>query len=128
MVVPKPLNRPMRFATQVHVNSLFWVSSLSEAEAGVTRRILEDLTPFFDRIGLPYQCLCPLTARSFTEFLGALARQTSQGSRPILHLDLHGSVNGGIRISASGETVSWPHLLEMLRTINIASGNNLCVI
>jgi hypothetical protein len=50
------------------------------------------------------------------------------GLRPIVHLDTHGNAENGIKIIASGEYVLWPDLVDRFRKINIATGNNLCVI
>lgn len=45
-----------------------------------------------------------------------------------MHLDTHGNAENGIKITASGEYVLWPDLVDRFRKINIATGNNLCVI
>jgi hypothetical protein len=34
----------------------------------------------------------------------------------------------GVKLAASGEFVSWPDLVASLRKINVATGNNLCVV
>jgi hypothetical protein len=110
------------------VNSLFWITSLEPNQHGVTQRIRGDLMPYLDRIGVHHQTLEPQTANHLLAMLDQIARNADAGLRPILHLDTHGDVKHGIKVAASGEFVSWPNLLASLRAINVATGNNLCVV
>lgn len=41
---------------------------------------------------------------------------------------MHGDLSRGVRLAASGEFLSWPDLVAGLRKINVATGNNLCVV
>jgi hypothetical protein len=55
-------------------------------------------------------------------------RNGARRQEAFLHLDMHGSVEKGVEIAASKEFVPWSLLVPKLRTINQASGNNLCVV
>jgi hypothetical protein len=68
-----------------------------------------------------------LSACSFNP-LGQIAQQASGGLRPIIHFDTHGSAVAGIHIAASNQNVMWAQLVEWLRPINIATGNNLGIV
>ncbi len=116
------------FSTTLTVNSLFWFTSLEPNEQGVTRRIQEDLMPYLDTIGLHYRAYEPRTADQLLRQLNQIAKEASGGRRPILHFDMHGDLLRGVELAASGEFVSWPDLVASLRKINVATGNNLCVV
>jgi hypothetical protein len=116
------------FTSVVHVNSLFWITSLDLGEQGPTRRILEDLEPYLSSAELPFQIFEPKKAAEFLAGLDLIAKAAQEGMRPMLHLDAHGSQKQGIQIAASGEFVPWETALQKLRAINIATGNNLCVV
>lgn len=52
----------------------------------------------------------------------------SFGAKPIIHLDTHGLDDKGIFIDATKEFVAWSNLYALFRTINIKTGNNLCIV
>ena len=83
--------------------------------------------PYFDNIGLPHQSCEPQTADQLLEMLDQIARKAGAGLRPILHFDTHGDATHGIKLT-SGAFVPWPDLVVRLRAINVATGNNLCVV
>jgi hypothetical protein len=116
------------FSSTLTVNSLFWFTSLGPTQQGLTRRILEDLMPYLDSIGLSHQTYGPQTADQLRGMLNEIARKAAAGLRPVLHFDTHGNATHGIKLDASGEFVSWPDLVVSLRAINVATRNNLCVI
>lgn len=116
------------FSTTLAVNSLFWITSLRPTEHGVTRRIQEDLLPYLDSIGLHHHTFQPQTATELLAILSDIAQQANVGLRPILHFDTHGDLAQGLRLAASGEFISWSVLIFHLRAINVATGNNLCVV
>jgi len=118
----------LTFSSDFEVDSLFCFTSLPPAAEGVTRRIHEDLRPHLDGIGVFHQTFEPRTAEQLLGMLSLIAEEAGAGSRPILHFDMHGDASRGIEIAPSGEFVSWPELVESLRTINVAAANNLCVV
>lgn len=112
----------------VMINSVFWIRCLPEAEAGPTRRIIEDVEPavtggemaFFERTANE-----PADVVAILEEIATLA---AAGLKPIIHFDGHGSVNDGLQIGNSGKSIGWKVLTQHLRRINILTGNNLvCV-
>ena len=116
------------FSSTLTIDSLFWFTSLEPDEQGVTRRIQEDLIPYLDSIDLRYKAFEPKTAAQLLGILNQIASKATAGLRPILHFDTHGNIEDGIRLSGSGEFVSWPDLVASFRAINVATGNNLCVV
>ena len=48
--------------------------------------------------------------------------------RPILFIDAHGANGNGICIDPAKEIIGWDKLVELLRPINVATENNLCVV
>lgn len=116
------------FTSTLHVNALFWISSLKPGEEGTTRRVTEDLAPFFNSIGLPYQRFTPESASDLDAILNSIAHAATKGMCPIVHFDTHGAERLGLYVAASGEYISWDQLIRRLRTINIATKNNLCVV
>ena len=109
------------FSSTLTVNSLFWFTSLGPTQQGLTRRILEDLMPYLDSIGLSHQTYGPQTADQLRGMLNEIARKAAAGLRPVLHFDTHGNATHGIKLDASGEFVSWPDLVVTLRAINVAT-------
>jgi hypothetical protein len=118
----------LEFSTVAVVNSLFWIMSLEHGEKGTTRRIHEDLLPYLASIKLPFQKFEPKSARDLLDYLDSIAAAASVGMRPIVHFDTHGTAKDGLFISASAEFVAWGDLIAKLRTINVITQNNLCVV
>jgi hypothetical protein len=59
------------------------------------------------------------------EYIEAFARS---GARPMIHFDTHGDQEEGLIVAGSEECIPWEELGDCLRKVNIATGNNLCVI
>jgi hypothetical protein len=116
------------FQSVANVNVLIWITSLNSNHEGSTRRVLDDLEPFFARIGLPFEKFDPKSAAEFLAILDALVLKASEGWKPVVHIDTHGAQDAGIAIAASGEFVSWAAICERFRAINTAAENNLCVV
>ncbi len=49
-----------------------------------------------------------------------------EGLKPIIHLEMHGNTEG--LVLSSGEYIGWMEVLASLRTINVASKNNLILV
>lgn len=111
------------------VNSVLWFTSLRQEERGVTRRILDDLLPYLEGIGIHRQVFEVGTAGQFLATLDALAGETGPGMiQPILHFDMHGSAGKGFKIAATGEDVPWDAVAARLSAVNATLGNNLFVV
>src|SRR5690349_19833508 len=100
------------------VNSIFWLRSLADSELGPTRRALEDIQPFFEKLGLPFQLR---DARTAAELYFALDSLAAQGIKPILQLDMHGTKEGLV-LAGSGELAPWAEVVPRFRAINVTSG------
>ncbi|MGS4991011.1 hypothetical protein ACVDG9_23805 [Roseibium sp. RP-7] len=112
----------------LETNSIVWIHSLPENEMGPTRRILEDLEGLSIADGFQ---LIEHSAENRTEFesvLSKLAADATNGLRPILHVDAHGTADEGLLFAPSGDRMSWTEVIELLRVLNVATANNLtCV-
>ena len=106
----------------------FGLGSLEEHEQGTTRRVIEDLEPYLSSIELPFVFVEPKTKAELLAGLASIAKRATEGLRPIIHIDTHGSERDGIYITASKELVSWQVLVDEFRKINAATENNLCVV
>ena len=118
----------MHFTPRLSVNSLFWLTSLREDEKGVTRRVWEDLPGVFAVEGLPAEMIEITSAIELHSALTELVRLANLGAKPMIHFDCHGSLERGLWLAASDEYMSWSELISLLRDINQACGNNLCVV
>ena len=117
----------MEFLVKSKFNSIQWITSLKPFERGATVRVLEDLQTVCAGRGLPLEVHYPKTADAFLALLHRMAEDADAGMTPLLHLDMHGSKDGGLAIEATGESITWLILADALRQINAASRNNLCV-
>ncbi|MGB6537114.1 MAG: hypothetical protein WBF58_14255 [Xanthobacteraceae bacterium] len=118
----------LHLSSGLTVNSLLWISSLEPSDRGTTDRVHDDLQPYLVSIGLPFHAVEPKSASELLAGLDAIAKRARDGLRPIIHFDTHGSKRDGLCIAASREFVPWQKLVEVLRPINVATGNNLCVV
>jgi hypothetical protein len=111
------------------INSLIWFSALRPGEEGMTKRVLEDVEPTFRSRGLIFERYEVTSIAAFGDALAKVrAAASTNGLRPMIHIDMHGSAELGLEISAEGKLLSWDQLVKWLRPINAATGNTLCII
>jgi hypothetical protein len=115
---------PLEASSGFSTNSVFWLRSLSETEQGPTRRVLEDLEPFFKELDLPFQLIDVNTAADLYMVLDKIA---TLPVKPISQLDMHGAKQGLV-LAKSAEIAPWDEIIPRLRDININSSANLCVV
>lgn len=118
----------MEFASTSKMNCLYWITSLHESEQGVTRRVWEDLEGVAGQRRLAIAQYTPMSGAEFLAVLDQIAAEARLGMLPMIHLDIHGSAEGGVLVAATGEYVTWQTLANKFRVINEIVGNNLCVI
>ena len=119
----------MRLATFFEANAIILASASRRGEEGVPRRIADELSALAAAKGDFLFVNCRVDTREgLYNFLDRIRESVSSGLRPILHLDMHGHKDKGLEIGATGEFAPWPSLVEKLRPINVATGNNLCVL
>jgi hypothetical protein len=118
----------LNVSSGVGINSVIWITSLDPSEMGTTNRVHDDVQPYFVNIGLPFHAIEPRSRKEFLAALAGIAKRASEGLRPIIHLDAHGSLENGLRIAGPGDYVSWSELVDHFRPINVATQNNLCVV
>ncbi len=115
-------------SSHAEINSVYWITSLEPDKQGTTRRIHEDLAPFFQSSSVFFKTFQPQSAIELNDLLDRVALEAINGRKPIIHLDTHGSKDDEILISASGEFINWRDICAKLQKINVATGNNLCVV
>jgi hypothetical protein len=115
--------------SNVIVNSIIWITSLRDFEQGVTRRVLDEIEPFFQWRKVNFVLFEPESADHLRSFLDQVGKEAHEnGLRPIIHIDTHGGKDTGIHIVRSGEDVSWQEITDRFKRINVATENNLCVV
>ncbi|MER9337213.1 hypothetical protein NKJ06_25050 [Mesorhizobium sp. M0293] len=112
----------------LQTNAIVWIRSLPEREMGPTRRILEDLEGLASAGGFPVFAYAVRDRAELSDLFRQLTTEAEQGLRPVLHVDAHGTVAEGLLLAPSGERVSWGEIIEGLRTLNVATANNLTCI
>lgn len=117
---------PLDITSGFSLNSLFWLTSLSPDQQGLTRRIVDDLSPFFQQIGLPFLFHSVKSAAELYKTLDVIADHARKGGRPMLHFDMHGSKKG-LMVADTQEIAPWA-VVPKLRKINTASQCNLCAV
>jgi len=118
----------MDFVSGADVSSLLWISSIRSGEEGWTGRITEDLSAYCRSIELPFIRYDVPNRALLEDALEKIAQTARHGARPFLHFDMHGSKQKGLEIAASKEYVPWKPVVKKLQNINVATGNNLCVL
>ncbi|QPA25812.1 hypothetical protein IR196_06920 [Brucella anthropi] len=112
----------------LQTNSIVWIHSLLDAEMGPTRRMIEGVEGLITVGGFPVIEKKAGTKNELLAILTELAKEAKAGLRPIVHFDMHGSLDEGLLLAPSGERVSWAETIGALRRLNGATGNNLvCV-
>ncbi len=106
------------------INSVFWLRSLHDSELGPSRRVLEDVEPFFASMSLPFDLRDVKTPAHLYRALDSLV---ASHVKPILQFDMHGT-RDGLRLTDSDEIAPWTEVVPRLRAINVACRGNLCVV
>src|SRR5438105_2235595 len=114
----------MRFETGFTMNSVFWLTSPRSGEEGWIDCIIDDVSVACIAAGTRFKSYTVPNSAALLDALDRIEAAAHQGWRPLLYLDMHGSIAEGVEIAGSGESVSWPVIVQKLRLINIATGNN----
>src|SRR6266404_4985326 len=118
----------MEIPSGLTMNSLIWLTSARPDDEGWTARIIEDVETICRANGVPFQVYTVPSRALLEDAFDKIADAARQGCRPLLDIDMHGSIEHGLEIADSEESMSWPALAGKLRGINVATGNNTCVI
>lgn len=119
----------MQLVTKFACNSIVLISSAADGEEGVPRRIAEDLATLANCSNkFLFKHQSAGSAEHFFSLIAELESKAGNGLRPILHLDMHGHPEKGLKLGRSEEFISWKFLVDGLRRVNIASRGNLTVL
>lgn len=122
------LGASINIQTDFSINALIWFSSLRPGEEGPTRRIVEDVEPIFQSKRLIFEKYEVTSIKAFEDALAKVSEAVTNGLRPMIHIDMHGSAEVGLEISAEQNFVPWEQFIRWLRPINAAMGNDLCIV
>lgn len=118
-------------ATLAEFNKVFVIESLGAKDRPTGTRLMNEIKPTLDQMGLGY---CFWQAQDRAAFFAALdsiwstCATTNPRIYPILHIDAHGAKDrSGILLSPSGEVVRWDEFADRCRRINVECHNNLVV-
>ncbi|MBP9820399.1 hypothetical protein KBC79_06735 [Candidatus Woesebacteria bacterium] len=103
------------------------IESLESFETKTGLILFEFIQSELDNAGLtiPIEYKTCANVVEFREILGVLVHQAdSQGEIPILHIECHGDLYGGLEFE-NGSNLSWDHLSDALRPLNAATRFNL---
>jgi hypothetical protein len=128
-VKPIPPQMPsLTFAEPLDINAIVWITSVPRDEKGASRQMAESLQDLALAGGFPVFEHEVQTSQELFVLLADLAVEAKNGLRPIIHFDTHGNPDKGIYLEPSGDWASWPDLMDALRSINVATANNLVVV
>lgn len=113
--------------TPLQVSELVIVESLEDSEVKTGAELaayVSSLECAQDR-GLKVRLIECSYASEFVDLIEALAEEASmRQSHPILHVECHGSADGGLQF-ANGSELTWDRFGDGLRRLNAATGINL---
>ena len=121
--------RRLQVRAQISLNAIIQIISLPDSESGPAIRLSEDLEILCCGNDYLYRCYKIYSKfefmRSMFEIIDVCYRLSCH---PILHFDMHGSAINGLKLSGTGEYVTWTELRDWLRTINSKTQCNLMCI
>ncbi|MCP9308690.1 hypothetical protein [Zymomonas mobilis] len=107
----------------IEYDSLYWLSSLSPKEEGLSRRCTEDIFPLF-----PSKKFYKIENKiDFEDAFSCIEENINKGKKPLLHIDMHGSEESGLS-SYTGEEFSWDLVESQLSQLNKLMNNQLLCI
>jgi hypothetical protein len=112
----------------VDINSVIWIRSLGDDELNPSRRMVESLTPMATAGHFGFEEKVVGSRAELLRLLNIVASAASEGLRPILHFDCHGSAANGLLLKPTGDYCGWGVLAAQLRAINVETRNNLCCV
>ena len=112
-------------ADTLNINKLVFIRSLDAGEIGPSRRIVEDLVALSLDGGTSVEEHDVGNESELLRLLAQLAQRAEDGLRPILHFDCHGCDKKGLLLEPANEFISWARLADALRSLNVATKNNL---
>lgn len=119
----------MQLDTIFSFNSIIWISSFPSEEAGIVRRMIESMETLSTEKEFGFQQIHVKSTLELEDLLNELTHHAMErGMKPLLHFDMHGNETEGLYIEEEKAFVSWNNLAEMLRELNAATGNNLCIV
>ncbi|MEE4957058.1 hypothetical protein V2K54_13340 [Pseudomonas alliivorans] len=122
------MSQRMQLNTTFSYNQIFWIRSLPGKDVGLSNRIFDDVSSAFRSKNREITLFEINSSKDLTDLLDTLIYESHFGLKPFLHLDMHGDKGKGLHIAKTNEFVAWSLISKKLRTVNSATGNNLCII
>jgi hypothetical protein len=93
---------------ELSINSVIWISSFPEYEAGIVGRMIESMEAISQELSFGFQQITVSGSDELFKLIDELAcLARDEKMLPLLHFDMHGKAKEGLHISASDEFVSW---------------------
>ena len=119
----------LKFASRFEYNTIFIVDGLCTDEAQTGRNLYNDRRDMrADGADVAVIYSRVTHAGELRSKLEEIEHLSRNGVKPILHIECHGDVEGGLAVGDEQDRFSWQALEPLLRRINIASGCNLGVV
>jgi hypothetical protein len=109
-------------------NSIFWLSSPRPDEVAMVEGMSDDVSTICLSKQVPFKSYVVPDGDALIGALAEIEAAAREGLKPLIYLDMHGSATDGVQIAATNEMVSWERVVDALRGINRATGNNLLVV
>lgn len=109
-------------------NSIFWLTSPRPSEVNMVEDMMDDVSVVCLAKKIPFKKYIVPSSADLIRALGEIEEAARRGMKPLIYLDMHGSATDGVEIAATNEMVSWDRVVDALRAINRATGNNLLVV
>jgi hypothetical protein len=124
----KTLKRMIEMYPRYEIAALREEPSPRPNETTIVNRMIDDVTVVCTARRIPFHPHLVPSGDGLIRALSEIEAAAQRGLRPMIYLDMHGSAEDGVEIAATGEMVSWDKVVDTLRRINRATGNNLVVV
>jgi len=109
-------------------NFLYVIESLdvNDGDKLTGTELLKKLKPYAEQCKVLSTALIPVeNAHQFREAMTFLRNKATEGQRPVVHFEIHGTDKKNGLYIKNGEVIEWQEVLDSISDINYASGCNL---
>lgn len=116
------------FSKNIGVNSIYIVRSVPEEDIGPSTRMADNIFPFCLKKNFRFDEVEVNSKSDFEKTISEIHDRISNGFKPIIIFDMHGSKHGMHLADANRSIISWHELSQLARPLNITSNNSLICI
>jgi len=119
----------MKISLEFNINKVILITSPRAGEEGIARRLEENIADVSNGGGnFNFFHARVYNGDGFFQLLEDIRQGILSGDKPIIYLDFHGAEEKGLELGASGESIYWETLIEILRVLNVELKNELFVL